>query len=620
MQCPKCQGTCSDDALFCSRCGARLADGPHRHGFRWGLIGGVLLSAGIAALLFWVLPGMGLFFSSKRPLDGPTSGFAPPARSPGAISRSPRRPAETPRADDGFKPFYGRVTLRDITGAMVLQTPVLIVAGGWVALPAAAVTGAHDWVLELDNQTAFPIEGGVLFDSDDIGLWRIGGDLGIRGSRLAAWQEGQATAWRPLAGGPSQDTALRAAGCARQGHFLKCTLGDAQNRAGVLLQAGRIVGWTFEDGGGHAYLWHGLNSELLQPEFQVADHYRLTFAGSREESFLKAMALENRSHPAAELAEWADGFTRKAVLSPPQTPQAIRPQRVIERMRSLTADLLQMGAAVEVAKVCGPEILREAGSLDLVLAVADATFEAYGYIAAVRLVMAATDDGPPEADLDRAQIAAWHREIYTRQMADSLQPGMRTQAWESYFLAAQFMPEDPAVHLSAVHLAVAAGDWRQAETLLDMRAYPQAFRQQAARLADQIAELKAMAGKITIHFTPGARSIPVTAGLGGGVRQQFVIDTGATLVTVPGATAEALGIAVDGGRPRRRIVTAGGVRFAPEIVLPQVEIDGWVVRDVRALVLDLPERPGWGLLGLNYLQGFNAELQSEKGLLLLAPR
>jgi hypothetical protein len=75
----------------------------------------------------------------------------------------------------------------------------------------------------------------------------------------------------------------------------------------------------------------------------------------------------------------------------------------------------------------------------------------------------------------------------------------------------------------------------------------------------------------------------------------------------------------DASVPRLFRVAADDIP-APEIVLPQVEIDGWVVRDVRALVLDLPERPGWGLLGLNYLQGFNAELQSEKGLLLLAPR
>jgi clan AA aspartic protease (TIGR02281 family) len=182
------------------------------------------------------------------------------------------------------------------------------------------------------------------------------------------------------------------------------------------------------------------------------------------------------------------------------------------------------------------------------------------------------------------------------------------------------MPEDPAVHLSAVQLTLADGDWRQAQRLLKMRLYPEPFRLQAESLADRIAELKALAGKIAIRFTPGARSIPVTAGLGDGVRQQFLVDTGATLVTVPQAAAAALGIAVDGGKPRRRIVTAGGVRFAPEILLPQIEIGGWVVRDVRALVLDLPERPGWGLLGLNYLQFFDAELQSEKGLLLLAPR
>jgi clan AA aspartic protease (TIGR02281 family) len=615
MQCPKCQSACPDDARFCSRCGARLTGGIRR-----GLMGGLVFCAGLAVLLFWFLPKLGLDFLAKPPPDGPTAAFSPPRPSPEAISRRPMRPPEKARAADGFKPFYGRVTLRDIAGAVLRQTPALIVAGGWVALPAAAVTGAHDWVLELDDETAFPIEGGVLFDSDDIGLWRIGSYFKIPGSRLAAWQEDKPLAWRPLAGGADKTATLQTAGCARQGHFLKCTLGEAEERAGVLLQAGRIVGWTFEDGGRYAYLWYGLDSELLQPEFQVADYYRLTFAGSREESFLKARALAEKGQPAAELAQWAEGFTRRAVLTPTQTPADIRPEPVIARMRTLIAELLQAGAAEEAAKICGPHILREAGSLDLLLAVAEATFEAYGYSAAVRLVMAVTDGGLTASDPDRERLAAWHGEIYAHQMTGAHRPEMRAEAWQSYLLAAEFMPEDPAVHLSAVQLTLADGDWRQAQRLLKMRLYPEPFRLQAESLADRIAELKALAGKIAIRFTPGARSIPVTAGLGDGVRQQFLVDTGATLVTVPQSAAAALGIAVDGGKPRRRIVTAGGVRFAPEILLPQIEIGGWVVHDVRALVLELPERPGWGLLGLNYLQHFDAELQSEKGLLLLAPR
>jgi clan AA aspartic protease (TIGR02281 family) len=620
MQCPKCHSACSNDARFCSRCGARLTAGERPRGTRTGLIAGVVFTAGLAALLLWALPKLGLNFPAKPPPDGSPPGFSAPAPLPQATNRRPRRPPEAARAADGFKPFYGRVTLRDIAGAELHQTPVMIVAGGWVALPAAAVTGAHDWILELSDGTAFPIEGGVLFDSDEIGLWRIGGNFKIPGSRLAAWQEDQPLAWRPLAGGADQTATLQSAGCMRQGHFLKCALGEAEKQAGVLLQAGRIVGWTFADGGSHAYLWYGLDSELLQPEFQVADFYRLTFAGSREESFLKALALAPKGQPAAELAQWAEGFSRRAVLPPAQTPADIRSEPVIARMRALTTELLQTGAAEEAAKICGPDILRAAGSLDLLLAVADAAFEAYGYGAAVGLVMAATGGGMADADSDRAQLAAWHNEIYARQMAHAHRPEMRGRAREAYRLAAEFMPEDPAVHLSAVQLTLADGDWRRAESLLKMRAYPEPFRLQAERLADQIAELKALAGKIVIRFTPGARSIPVTAGLGGGVGQQFLVDTGATLVTVPQAAAAALGIAVDGGRPRRRIVTAGGVRFAPEIRLPQIEIGGWVVHDVRALVLDLPERPGWGLLGLNYLEHFDAELQSEKGLLLLAPR
>ena len=620
MQCPKCQINCDADANFCSRCGARLPAGTHPRGIWRGVIGWIGLGAGLAVLLWWGFQQLGLFHPAGPPPETPSADLAAPKSTSDAAPRRPVRPPEGGRAAEAFQPVFGRVILRDITGEVLLQTPVFIVAGGWVALPAAAVAGAYDWTLQLDRETEFPIEGGVLFDSDEVGLWRINSALSIGGSRLAPWRPDEPLAWRPLAADGGGTVVLSAGDCARQGHFWKCGLAGTAKRAGILLQQNQIVGWAFGEDGGSVYLWHGLDSERLQPEFQVADHYRLTFAGSREESFLKALALENSGQPGAALAEWADGFTRQPVLSPLQRPEKIRPDRVIGRIYNLMADMLQTGAAAEVADLFGPRILQEAGSLDLILAAAEATLEAYGYPPAVQLMMAAAEGGLPDGDGDGAKLADWHRRIYNRHLTKALDQGRLEEAWDAYYLAAEFLPEDPGIHLSAARLALAAGDWRQAETLLKMRSYPAPFGQQAARLADQVAGLKAMAGKIAIRFTPGARNIPVTADIGGGLRQRFIVDTGATLVTVPTAAAEALGIAVDSGTPRRRIVTAGGVRFAPEIILPQVAIDGWVVGDVRALVLDLPERPGWGLLGLNYLRRFDLDLQSEKGLLLLAPR
>ena len=122
-----------------------------------------------------------------------------------------------------------------------------------------------------------------------------------------------------------------------------------------------------------------------------------------------------------------------------------------------------------------------------------------------------------------------------------------------------------------------------------------------------------------MRFKPGTSRITLVAGIGHNLRQRFIIDTGASLVTVPAATARRLGLDLSLGR-RRRFYSATGVRDAIEVTLPQIEIDGWVVEEVQALVVDLPGHPGVGLLGMNFLRHFQVDVDSRRGFLRLTPR
>jgi predicted aspartyl protease len=54
--------------------------------------------------------------------------------------------------------------------------------------------------------------------------------------------------------------------------------------------------------------------------------------------------------------------------------------------------------------------------------------------------------------------------------------------------------------------------------------------------------------------------------------------------------------------------------------LSSITIGGWEVNDVKALVLDIPDQPELGLLGLNYLHNFRMDMNTEAGVLLLEPR
>jgi clan AA aspartic protease (TIGR02281 family) len=92
------------------------------------------------------------------------------------------------------------------------------------------------------------------------------------------------------------------------------------------------------------------------------------------------------------------------------------------------------------------------------------------------------------------------------------------------------------------------------------------------------------------------------------------------MVTIPSSTARELGLDVDDRSPIRRVFTAGGVQYAPEITLNSITVEGWEVNNVKALVLDIPNQPEWGLLGLNYLQRFRMDMNTLEGVLLLEPR
>jgi len=132
--------------------------------------------------------------------------------------------------------------------------------------------------------------------------------------------------------------------------------------------------------------------------------------------------------------------------------------------------------------------------------------------------------------------------------------------------------------------------------------------------------MKSQEGKIVLRFRPGSRTVPVMAGLGDIMTQRFLIDTGASIVTVPAETARRLGIDLSNNLPRRLFYSATGVQNAIEVTLPSIELNGWMVENVTALVVDLPGQPGVGLLGMNYLSNFRMDLNTDDGILMLAPR
>ncbi|MEE9127681.1 MAG: retropepsin-like aspartic protease, partial [Planctomycetota bacterium] len=121
-----------------------------------------------------------------------------------------------------------------------------------------------------------------------------------------------------------------------------------------------------------------------------------------------------------------------------------------------------------------------------------------------------------------------------------------------------------------------------------------------------------------IPYDPRTRAIQAKATVGGQA-VKFLVDTGASLTTIPTAVADRLGLRKK-SNPRVKVTTASGEVEVEIVVLPSLRLGPRIhLRKVRAAVLDLPGKDlaGTGLLGLNVLQRLDMQIDSENSQLIL---
>lgn len=614
--CPLCQSEIAADANFCAYCGKHLGKKNATAALRFGVVVLVLLAAGVASFYY-------LRANRASPAGRPAlKEFDDSSLALGQSRRQAGAPEETGpelSADRSLPLTVGLVSFHAITGIELMRIPAAVVAGGWVALPERASLGGYDWQFLLTGYPPVPVEEGIVADEDTAGLWRLQTDLRFESPPLAAWRTDLPLSWVGLgdAGGPEP---VEVTVTGQQRHFVKVAMAGDFIGAGLFIQAGRVVGWSFGELTEGGFLWAGAEGRNLLPEIRVDDFYRLRFAGSREEELLRALAMGDDYSELERLGALAGAFRFESKLAPDALGGMLRPAVISERMRGLIGRIAQAGLSAEVAAVFDAEILGRAADADLVLDVVQSIAEGVGYGEAVTLLENTLSQfsAADPADLDRLVLE--EAALYRRWLAAATEQQDFDNADQAFAEGRRRFPDDMALHLMGVKLALAQNDWSEAERLLEMKSYPPDLSAEVAGLRAQILNLKAQAGSIVIRFAPGSRQVPVVALLDGAIRQQFIVDTGASMVTIPSDTARELGLIINVRTPRRTVYTAGGAVTAPEVVLTSVDIDGWEVRNVTALVVDLPDNEGWGLLGMNYLRRFRMDLNTEEGLLLLEPR
>jgi len=620
LTCPKCKTANPLESNFCLNCGSRLLV-PSSSKFKWSWILFLLVCmAGVVVYFRLQTPEPQpqqktpeKIFSTEKPAPRPADPKSPPKeavplKKDEAIALSTPSKTSIP---------VGVVLIKDINGKIINEIPVPVVGRGWVALPTRACLGGAEWILKVGSELEVSIRAGFYSEYDKVGLWRIADDFKIDGPELHPWTGDEQLTWLSLTSINTSET-VELENPSSQGYFTEGVLtGDISER-GVLMQQDRAVGWTFGDSVSGAFVWRGDEGKYLRPEIRVDDFYRITFANSREEEFVRALDMGADYTIIERLEAFAGAFRYESKLSAAETPAYLQIKSVLETINKLVADASKAGLNREIANIFESQFLTEAADVKLLLNVSRATAQGYGYEEAIELVENVVDALPQISEADSLLLTELISELYQNWITDTYKQGNLPAAWAAYRLGGRRLPDDINIHLMGVQLALADNNWAEAEDLLAMKDYPASLNDKVTNLKNQISDLKGQQGKIVVNFNPGSQQIPLTAVLNRSAYQKFIVDTGASMVTIPRSAAQELGLAIP--NPKRKVFTAGGVQHAPEVTISSITIDGWEVNNVRALVMDLPSQPDWGLLGLNYLRRFRMDVNTEEGVLLLEPR
>ena len=224
----------------------------------------------------------------------------------------------------------------------------------------------------------------------------------------------------------------------------------------------------------------------------------------------------------------------------------------------------------------------------------------------------------PEGAATEAQTALYHK-LALQALKALAKTGAGEEMQQRLVQLSERFPDSAAIYLYQVEAAFLAGDTTLARELLAAASYPESFQDRAVALGARIDEAAALGQGILIPFTPGGGAIVTEARLNGLLSQRFVVDTGATLTTIPTATADRLGLSSVSAR-HRRVKTAGGEVVAWETRVESIVLEDTAVTDLTVLVLDIPDSPDLGLLGMNFIRNFEVDLDNAKGQLMLRPR
>ncbi len=614
MICRRCRTDNPPTSRYCSACGALLTASLARpkRGRPWlvpVLAGAVALAA---AYLLIIKPGGAPGPSGQVPA-APAAGEGTPT----AVAAPPRSAeAQAAPASPSGALAAARFALDGAAPGAPSALETALFDGSWAALPLWAFLGPGVPRLEGPGPARLA-PAAVQWNADDpVVLCRLDLGAGPAAPALAAYDAGEILEWRPTSG-ERTSLAIEPGPLAAAGSYRTFGLIREIEAPGVLVQRDRIVGWTFGAGLTRGYLWAPADGAGPRAALSASEMASAARRGAREAAFLQALSFPDGTSEEVRLEALAAGFRLRSRLTPGDLPDFLQPAAITALMSSLTATLAGQGRADEAARALDPDLLAEAGDPALVEAAAAAYNASRGFDGAHRLLADLRRDPVFGSAADARSLDAVEVGLAKSSLHRILNEG-GFGGLDIYDQAARLAPADLELRLLGAETAALEKDWGRAEELLrGGEPYPDDLADQARSLARVVEAGRRDEDSITIRFSPGAKLIPVEASLNKSYRQKFFIDTGATTTIIPLAAAAGLGLRIDDSTPVVGLQGVAGSDLAYQVGLGSIDIDGLSVRDLRVLVYDLGAEGNAGLLGNDFLQHFQVDLDSVRGVLKL---
>lgn len=605
MICRKCHTNNPDSSVYCSECGAlilrKTAGKQRKIPWYWILACAVVFSI-VVYFIFETI--------SKSPQSELTKDTEMASESDAMAVSSER--SEPPL-------IVGVVTTQDLKGADLSGLVSAVLSNDWIALPVWALLGGENLAFHSAESVKIRIEKGIWKAGDPIAIWQIEKAKSWNTPELSSWKQNRPLQWRSLI---TKDSSIqvRITSFDRRGSFISFPLPGDIRETGVFMQEGQIVGWTFPDWMEKGYLWAGSSGADLMPKIQVDQFYISVSSNCREAHFTRVLSMKNRVPASEMLEDFAEGFRMASQFAAEDVPPQIRSQSIIMHMHSLAAELIQNGFAEDVVRILDDQVLMEALDPTLVKDAVNALVEHKDYNRALQFLERFKKNMMKSKGQSLSGLDRFHAQVYKDWLRKIIDQGSYYSGMVAFEEARRAFPDDMELHLLGVEVAVAEKNWERARDLLQMRNYPLALRNWANELENTIKEIQENEEAITIRFNPGEKYIPVKVFLNGTYSLKCIIDTGATTSSIPSSAVEALKIRINQSTPVRLVSTAGGIAETYEITLKSVELEGFSVYNVEALIIDIFAYPDCGLLGHNFLNNFHIEIDNQKGILRLRKR